>query len=943
MKKTVILLVAILMTNLGFTQTGFNYKALLTVNGNVLSSQPATIKFTVLKNGNISVYQETQSTTTDANGIFSLNIGEGTVVSGDFTTIDWGNNTYFLKVEINTGNGYQDFGTTELKYVPYAKYAEKAGNVFSGDFNDLNNIPTGLSDGDDDTHLTELQVIAYVASHGYLTQVDNIRGIPVSPTVPNNGQVLKYNGSQFVPADDDVSGGSGSDGVVNSAAFSGTTTKTLTLSRSNGLGNITATFTDAVNDADHSTTNELQTIIKNGSTIILSNGGGSILDSDTHLTEAQVDAYVANNGYLTQVDNIRGVPVSTSTPNNGQVLTFDGTNWTPSNISNSGGGGTTLDQAYDQGGAGDGKNIIADAGAVRVDGTDGFLVTGTSGSGINIDSEVTGAGTRMFFNPKKVAFRVGSVSGSQWDNNNIGINSFAMGIDTKASGETTTAIGFHSEALGDVSTAIGISAKATGNNSISIGNGTNAYSFGEIAMGGYNTSYAPASTSTWDTSDRLFVIGNGQINNKHNALVIYKDGRMNINDSYFMPLTDGTSGQIMQTNGAGQVSFVDASSLGLDDADFYKEGTSTPPTDINDNIYHSGNLAIGINTTETSSKVTVKQLGNDSGDKKGVYSDISNANSDSHYGFYSKLYGTGSGSHYGSFNDILGIGTGSQYGVKNKISNSGNGEHYGIYSYLYGDGSGEHFGSLNQLSGSGTSSQYGVKNYINNSGDSTHYGNYSSLSGSGSGDHYGNFNYLTGSGTGDQYGVNNYINNLGDSAHYGNYSTLSGSGSGDHYGSYNQLSGTGTGNKYGSYNVINATGTGTQVAVYGEVVDGTGNYAGQFNGNVEVMKKLVAPNSGDADMKAYAYGFVNPSGNPIANRSSLGFTVTKTGTGKYKITLTGVTSNHYIVNVTPEYDGTPIISNTDYITNPGNQFEVLIFNLSGNYVNRAFHFVVYKK
>ena len=248
MKKTILTLAAILIASLSFAQGGgFNYKALITDNGNVLNTQPVTFKFTVLENGATSVYQETQSATTDANGIVAVNVGEGTLVSGNFTTIDWGSNPYFLKVEIDTGSGYQDFGTTEFKAVPYAKFANRVAIA------------------------------------------DNIQGIPVSSNTPTNGQILKYNGSQFVPADDDTSGGSGTDGVVNSAAVSGTSTKTLTLGRSNGLGNVTANFTDNdthltdaqigamgyiknANDADHDASNELQTLTLSNTQLSISNG-----------------------------------------------------------------------------------------------------------------------------------------------------------------------------------------------------------------------------------------------------------------------------------------------------------------------------------------------------------------------------------------------------------------------------------------------------------------------------------------------------------------------------------------------------------------------------------------------------------------------------------------------------------------------------------------------
>ena len=80
----------------------------------------------------------------------------------------------------------------------------------------------------------------------------------------------------------------------------------------------------------------------------------------------------------------------------------------------------TLDQAYDEGGSGNGRTITADNGALRVNGEDGFVVTGTFGNGNIIDSEVTGSGTRMFFNPNQAAFRAGTVSGGQWESTSVG-------------------------------------------------------------------------------------------------------------------------------------------------------------------------------------------------------------------------------------------------------------------------------------------------------------------------------------------------------------------------------------------------------------------------------------------------------------------------------------------------------------------------------------------
>ncbi len=240
---------------------GFNYKALMTNNGNIMANQSITLRFNILKNGTTSVYSETQSATTDANGIVSVAIGEGNPISGSFTNINWGMDLYFLKVEINSGSGYQNFGTSELKAVPFAKFAN------------------------------------------YVAIADNIQGIPISTTFPTNGQILKFNGMEFVPSDDDISGGGSADGVVNSASFSGSTTKTLTLSRSNGMSNVTANFTDNVNDADHDATNEIQNLSINGNLLSISNGNSVTLPSSSggaskidDLSDAKSDSDGSNDG-----------------------------------------------------------------------------------------------------------------------------------------------------------------------------------------------------------------------------------------------------------------------------------------------------------------------------------------------------------------------------------------------------------------------------------------------------------------------------------------------------------------------------------------------------------------------------------------------------------------------------------------------------------------------
>jgi hypothetical protein len=61
-------------------------------------------------------------------GAVNLVIGKGTATTGTFGSIDWGTGTYFLGIELNTGNGFIAMGTTQLLSVPYALYANSSGN-----------------------------------------------------------------------------------------------------------------------------------------------------------------------------------------------------------------------------------------------------------------------------------------------------------------------------------------------------------------------------------------------------------------------------------------------------------------------------------------------------------------------------------------------------------------------------------------------------------------------------------------------------------------------------------------------------------------------------------------------------------------------------------------------------------------------------------------------
>jgi hypothetical protein len=154
MKKLAFTLI-ILMINISYAQidnvsktqkkditlNGINYKALIKdAEGNVLTNTQVSIQFTILQGSQIIAYRETHSTTTNADGIVIVNIGEGTPQEGEFIKIEWGLDTHALKTEIDTGNGLVDLGTTDFKAVPYALNALNAATATS--LNDLEDAKT---------------------------------------------------------------------------------------------------------------------------------------------------------------------------------------------------------------------------------------------------------------------------------------------------------------------------------------------------------------------------------------------------------------------------------------------------------------------------------------------------------------------------------------------------------------------------------------------------------------------------------------------------------------------------------------------------------------------------------------------------------------------------------------------------------------------------------
>ncbi|MDA9121105.1 collagen-like protein [Flavobacteriales bacterium] len=140
MKRLILSLVAvatIALSSFGQAPEGFKYQAVIRDACNtILNNQAVGMRMTIQQGsiGGTTVYQETFSPTTNAYGLVNLEIGSGTVVSGDFTTIDWANGPYFIEtaVDVTGGTSYTEMGTSQLMSVPYALYAKTSGSSTPG-------------------------------------------------------------------------------------------------------------------------------------------------------------------------------------------------------------------------------------------------------------------------------------------------------------------------------------------------------------------------------------------------------------------------------------------------------------------------------------------------------------------------------------------------------------------------------------------------------------------------------------------------------------------------------------------------------------------------------------------------------------------------------------------------------------------------------------------
>lgn len=245
MKKLSILIICLSIGGLLIAQApaAFKYQAVARdASGAVLANKTVSFLISILQGSasGTSVFSEIHSAATNEFGLVNLEIGRGTLMSGDFSLINWGSDVYFLKIDMdpNGGVAFVNMGITQLLSVPYAMHAKtvEIDKVDDADADPLNEIqtlqltgsdlslskgggtvtlptasnPTGAAGGD----LTGTYPAPLIGDNK-VTTAKLADGAVIGPKIAQagalTGQVLKWNGTIWTPMED-LSSAWGKDG-----------------------------------------------------------------------------------------------------------------------------------------------------------------------------------------------------------------------------------------------------------------------------------------------------------------------------------------------------------------------------------------------------------------------------------------------------------------------------------------------------------------------------------------------------------------------------------------------------------------------------------------------------------------------------------------------------------------------------------------------------------
>lgn len=352
---------------------------------------------------------------------------------------------------------------------------------------------------------------------------NKLRGNNVSTTTPTIGQVLTFDGTDWTPAAPTSGGGGSSQWTTNGndinnnntgnvlvGSATGTTGAKFETANNSAFGKV-ASFYNAgagymtiVDVAETGTSgNPMACVGCGGSAAIKStsvygdalfanstNGRGIFLKGGSSFYPAMK---IENNATATTSLEMDGqIKINGGTPGVGKVLTSDANGLATWQTPSGGSGGSSSGWGFSGNSGNSNTNFIGNTDAVdfiiktnnteaaRFTSGGALLVTGSTTNGT---TPTSGAGTRMMWIPNRAAFRAGVVTGTHWNDANIGTNSAAFGQNCIASGFNSFASGTSTSAGGNSAVAFGNTASASGANSVAMGYNVSASQTGSMCFG----------------------------------------------------------------------------------------------------------------------------------------------------------------------------------------------------------------------------------------------------------------------------------------------------------------------------------------------------------------------------------------------------------------------------------------------------------------------------
>jgi len=183
-------LVFLITQNLFALTSGFNFQAVLRdAEGNILANEDVEITISLLSLDGKEVYSETHTTKTNATGLMSLVIGEGTS-DINFSDIEW-SNKYDLVIKVNG----EEFDPQPLNSVPYALYAENGLTSELIEAIEANIAKVGITPAQDSAIALISNTSGYYNTAFGIGALDTIRNGNLNTAIGHSALALNTDGS----------------------------------------------------------------------------------------------------------------------------------------------------------------------------------------------------------------------------------------------------------------------------------------------------------------------------------------------------------------------------------------------------------------------------------------------------------------------------------------------------------------------------------------------------------------------------------------------------------------------------------------------------------------------------------------------------------------------------------------------------------------------------